>query len=178
MLLNNLSTCLLREGRNAEAAEVAQRAADLAGEAGDPVLRAGALSLRAYALYCIGELGAALKSAHEAERLQRERDDPMRAQTLLRRAEILEALGKGVEALRDAQAAQVAAERHGQEGFRVTAVLWGAFYLARQGKAALEALAAALAAAKASGVAQRALTRRLIERVEGWIASATSPTLS
>src|SRR4029079_17598831 len=69
----NLAVCLHRAGRYAEASEVAEQAAALALEAGDPVLRANALSLRADALHRVGELEAALESATLAEGLQRAR---------------------------------------------------------------------------------------------------------
>jgi tetratricopeptide (TPR) repeat protein len=154
---------------------VAQRTADLAGEDGDPVLRGVALSLRAYALFCTGDLDDALASASEAHWLQRERDDRMLAQTLLRRAAILDAMGKEDEALGDARAAQEAAEFHGQQGFLVTAVLWEKLALARRGKATAEQVREALAAARDSGVGQRALTRRLIEQATAWLARATAP---
>jgi eukaryotic-like serine/threonine-protein kinase len=174
LLTHNLSTCLMREGRAAEAAEVAQRTADLAGEAGDPMLRGTALSLRAYALFCAGDLEAALTSATEAEWLQRERDDRMRPQTLLRRAVILDSMGRADEALKDVREAQEIAEFHGEKAFFVTAVLWEKLYLARRGKVTAEELRGALADAEASGVAQRALTRRLIEQAVAWLASATT----
>jgi tetratricopeptide (TPR) repeat protein len=174
LLTHNLSTCLMREGRAAEAAEVAQRTADLAGEAGDPVLRGTALSLRAYALLHTGDLEAALTSATEAEWLQREREDRMRAQTLLRRAVILDAMGREDDALKDARAAQESAELHGQKGFFVTAVLWEKLSLARRGKGTAEELRRALIDAEESGVAQRALTRSLIEQATAWLAEATT----
>jgi tetratricopeptide (TPR) repeat protein len=174
MLLHNLATCLIREGRAAEASEVAQRTAELAAEAGDPTLHGTALSLRAYALFCTGDLEAALTSANEAEWLQRERDDRMRSQTLLRRAAILDALGRTEEALDDARAAQETAKWHEETGFFVTAVLWEKLYLARRGEVGVKELQEALAAVKASGVGQRALTRRLIDQAAAWLASATA----
>lgn len=174
LLTNNLAMCLLREGHAAEAAEVAQRTADLAEEAGDPVIRGTALSLRAYALFCSGDLAEALMSANEAEWLQRERDDRKRGQTLLRRAVILEALERGEEALTDARAAQKIAEFHRQKWSLATAVLWEKLYLARRGKATLEELRGALADAEASGADQRTLTRRLIGQAAAWLADATT----
>jgi tetratricopeptide (TPR) repeat protein len=174
-MLHNLSACLMRAGRAAEAAEVAQQSADLAFKAGDPTLHAVALSLRAYALFCTGNLEAALTSANQAEELQRERDDRARAQTLLRRAAILEAMGRGDEALEDARAAQAAAEWHEERGFFLSAVLLEKLYLARRGEVAAEELREALAAVEAAGIGQRALTRTLIEQAAAWLASATAP---
>ena len=81
-------------GLAAEAAETAERTARPAASAGDPVLRALALSLRADALRRTGDLEGALESIGEAERLQREQGDWKRALTLLRRAQILEALAR------------------------------------------------------------------------------------
>ncbi|HZF47965.1 MAG TPA: protein kinase [Polyangiaceae bacterium] len=174
-LLNNLSACLMREGRAAEAGEVARQTADLAREAGDPTVHGLALSLQAYALFCTGDLETALASATEAEWLQREREDRARAQTLLRRAAILEAMGREDEALEDAQAAQVDAEFHGERGFYLTAVLWEKLYLARRGAVTAAELREALAAVESVRVGQRTLTRRLVQQAAEWLARATAP---
>jgi tetratricopeptide (TPR) repeat protein len=175
MLLNNLSVCLMREGRAAEAGEVARQTADLAREAGDPTLHGVALSLHAYALFCTGELEAALASATEAEWLQREREDRARAQTLLRRAVILEAMGRADEALEDARAAQVDAEFHGEKGFYLTAVLWEKLHFARRGTVEAAELREAIAAVESARAGQRALTRQLVQQATEWLASATAP---
>jgi tetratricopeptide (TPR) repeat protein len=174
-LLNNLSACLMREGLFAEAGEVARQTADLAREAGDPTVHGLALSLQAYALFCAGDLDAALTSASEAEWLQREREDRARAQTLLRRAAILEAMGRAEDALEDARAAQVDAEWHGEKGFFLTAVLWEKLYLARRGEVAAAELREALAAVASVRVGQRTLTRQLIQQAAEWLASVTAP---
>jgi tetratricopeptide (TPR) repeat protein len=173
ILSHNLATCLLRAGRAAEAAEEATRNADLAAEAGDPMLRCTALSLRAQALMQTGELELALESVTEAESLQRARDDRMRAHTLACRAEILWPLGRTQEALQDARAAREVAERHQDEGFLVTAMLCEALYLARLGQAAPEHLEQALAKAQASGVVLRAILRSLIDQAEQWLTGHT-----
>jgi tetratricopeptide (TPR) repeat protein len=177
MLLYNLATFLMREGRSGEAAEVAQQTADLAADAGDPAVRWLALSVRAYALFCTGDLDAALASASEAERLQRERDDRMRALTLIRRAVILEAIGKEDEALEDARAAEQDARRHEERGFFATAVLWQKLYLARRGEATEEEVREALSAVETSETGQCALAQRLLEQAEAWLAGSTAPML-
>jgi tetratricopeptide (TPR) repeat protein len=173
-LLNNLSAFLMRDGRFAEAALVAQRTANLAADAGDPSLRGAALSLRAEALLATGELDLALASVAEAELLQRERDDRVRALTLLRRADILEAMGQHEDALAEARAAQEAAQQHEERGFFVTAVLWETLHLARRGAASTDEVREALAATRAAGVGQRPLTRRLIEEAAAWVDKATA----
>ncbi len=121
LLSQNLSALLLRAGCAAEAAETALRTAALAAGAGDPVLRAAALSLRGEALRYTGDLAGALESADEAERLQRERGDHKRPLTLLRRAEILDALGRPEEARADAREARLIAEQHGERNVAATA---------------------------------------------------------
>ena len=87
LLSQNLATCLLRAGMAAESAETALETASLSAAAGDPVLRALALSLRADALRRTGDLEGALASIGDAERLQADRGDWKRALSLLRRAE-------------------------------------------------------------------------------------------
>ncbi len=169
LLSHNLSTCLMRANRAVEAAASAQRTADLAAEAGDPMLRGVALSLRAHALCVTGNLEAALSCAVEAELLQRERNDRMRAQTLLRRAEILHALGKIDAAYDDARAARNAAAEHGENGFVVTAALWEALHLAQQGRVTKDDLVLAMADVEQAGVGQRALARSLMERSAAWL---------
>jgi eukaryotic-like serine/threonine-protein kinase len=163
----NLSAFLLRAGQNAEAAEAALRTANLASEAGDPLLRAVALSLRSDALRRVGDLEAALASVAEAEVLQRERWD--QALTLLRRAEILDGLGRMEEALADARRAQRVAQRFGERGVALTAVLWERLHLAQRGGATREDLERALAEVRASSGAQRAMTRSLVARAAAWL---------
>jgi serine/threonine protein kinase/tetratricopeptide (TPR) repeat protein len=169
LMSHNLSTCLMRAGRAAEAEAAARRTAELAAEAGDPMLRGVALSLRAHALCVTGSLEEALSCAAEAELLQRERNDRMRAQTLLRLAEIHHALGKTDAAYDDARAARKAADEHGDQGFAVTAALWEALHLAQQGRATKEDLVQAMSDVERAGVGQRALARSLLERSAAWL---------
>jgi ATP/maltotriose-dependent transcriptional regulator MalT len=138
------------------------------------VLRGTALSLQAYALFCTGDLHTALTSAIEAEGLQSERDDRMRATTLLRRSVILDAMGRDEQALNDARAAQEIAELHGRKAVLVVAALWEKLFLARRGKATPEELRAALANAEAWGDFRRELTRRLIAQAAAWFASTNA----
>jgi eukaryotic-like serine/threonine-protein kinase len=175
-LSHNLSTCLMRANRAVEAAAAAEKTAELAAEAGDPMLRGVALSLRAHALCSSGDLDGALACAGEAERLQRERNDRMRAQTLLRRAEILHALGQTDMAYDDARAARSVAEEHGERGFVVTAALWEVLHLAQQGRATKDELLLAMADVERAGISQRALTRSLLNRAEGWLGIRTQPS--
>jgi hypothetical protein len=142
---------------------------------GDPMLRGVALSLRAHALCVTGHLEEALSCAKEAELLQRERNDRMRAQTLLRLAEIRHALGKTNAAYDDARAARQAAEEHGDKGFAVTAALWEALHLAQQGRATKEDLVQAMSDVERAGVGQRALARSLMERSAEWLGWRTQP---
>ena len=177
LLSHSLATCLMRADRPAEAAAAALRTAELAVESGDPMLRGVALSLRAYALCITGDLETALSCAVEAEQLQRQRNDRMRAQTLLRRAEILLALGRTDQALDDARAARTSAEEHHEKGFVVTAALWEALHLAQQGRATKEDLVQAMSGVERAGVGQRALARSLMERAAAWLGwrSAATP---
>jgi tetratricopeptide (TPR) repeat protein len=172
LLSHNLATCLLRAGLSAEAAEIAQQTADLSAGAGDPVLGAMALSLRADALRRAGDLEGALASSGEAERLQRERGDWTHALTLLRRAEILDALGRSEEARGEAEEAQRVAERHGERIIAAAAELCGALHRARRGEASLADVRRALSGAEAAGAGKRELARGLIAQAEAWIAAA------
>lgn len=174
LLSQNLAALLLRAGLTSEAAETALQTAVLAAEAGDPVLRAAALSLRAEALQRSGDLVGALESTGEAERLQRERGDRKRALTLLRRAGILEALGRAEEARADAREARLVAQEHGEQAVAATADLWTAVHAARCGEAAPDALRRALADAKAAQVGALALTRSLMAQAEAWLAAAAA----
>ncbi|MGK3987325.1 AAA family ATPase [Sorangium sp. So ce136] len=177
LLRHNLSTCLLRAGRSREAAETAERTAELSAEAGDPALRAAALSLRAHALMQAGQLDAALASAGEAEQIQRALGDrPMRSHTLLRRAEILGALGREEEALADAREARSVAEQGGDKGVAVTAALWEKLHLARGGRATPEELARAVADAEMAGVERRALAQSLMDQAGAWLARSNATT--
>ncbi|WP_437328354.1 serine/threonine-protein kinase [Sorangium sp. So ce381] len=134
LLLQNLSAFLMREGRAAEAAEVAQRTAELAAQDGDPALRAAALSLLAAALTRAGRPAAALESADQAEQLQRARGDRYHALTLLRRAEIHWELERVGDALEDAVEARRVAEEHGDDSIAAGARLWAALRRAQLGK--------------------------------------------
>jgi tetratricopeptide (TPR) repeat protein len=173
--LHNLATCLLRERRAHEAAEVAGRVASLAQDGGDPVLQAVALSLRSYALYQVGDLEEALASVTEAELLQSEREDRMLSMTLLRRAVILEALGRDDEALADAACARETALLHNEHGFYVTTVLWEKLFDARRGRIGATELREAISAVEASGVGQRALAQDLMQQAKAWLAEKTAP---
>ena len=172
LLSQNLSAFLLRAGLAAEAAETAGSTAALAASAGDPVLRALALSLRADALRRTGDLEGALQSIGEAERLQREQGDWKRALTLLRRAEILEALDRSEPARADAREAHRIADQHGGRAIVATADLWEALHQARRGQVAPDALRSALAGAQAAGAGVRALTQSLIVKAEAWLAAS------
>ncbi|WP_437898733.1 serine/threonine-protein kinase [Sorangium sp. So ce124] len=134
LLLQNLSAFLMREGRAAEAAEVAQRTAELAAQDGDPALRAAALSLLAAALTRAGRPAAALESADQAEQLQRARGDRYHALTLLRRAEIQWELERVGDALEDAVEARRVAEEHGDDSIAAGARLWAALRRAQLGR--------------------------------------------
>jgi eukaryotic-like serine/threonine-protein kinase len=171
-LLQNLAALLLREGRGVEAAEAAGRAALLHGEEGDSLRRGMSLSLRAEALRLAGDLDAALVCAGEAERLQAERGDRWRSLTLLRRAEILDALGRFEEALGDVRTARDIATEHEDRDLAFSAGLWEGLRLARRGQATREALERAVSEAERSGVTLRALTQRLIGQAKAWLAEA------
>jgi ATP/maltotriose-dependent transcriptional regulator MalT len=160
----------MRAGRAEEAAAAAAQTADLAAAAGDPMLRGVALSLRAYALCVTGHPEEALSHAVEAEMLQRERNDRMRVQTLLRLAEIHYALGQLDVAYTSAQAARIAAEEHGDHGSAVTAKLWETVYLAQQDRATKDELVKAMSDVERSGIGQRAMARILMERAAAWLA--------
>jgi serine/threonine protein kinase/tetratricopeptide (TPR) repeat protein len=176
LFLQNLSALLLRADRDVEAAQTALRTAELAAEAGDTVLRAVALSLRARALQRTGDLEAALRSVDEAERLQRARGDRSRALTLLRRAEILDALGRSNEALDDARCARQVAEGHEDRDLVLGATLWERLQLARRGLGTRESLEQALAAAQGATVTLRVPTRLLMDQARAWLSTA-GPTL-
>lgn len=169
LLLQNLAAFLLRAGRAAEAADVAERSAVLASEAGDPTLRGVALSLRAEALRRCGDTGVALRCADEAVELQEQRGDAMLSLTLLRRAEILDGMGRSDEALADARAARRVAEQHGERDRVICAALWETLHLARRGALAPEDVARALADAQAADVTLRELTRTLMEEARIWL---------
>ncbi|WP_437336405.1 serine/threonine-protein kinase [Sorangium sp. So ce394] len=180
LVLTNLAAFLLREGRAAEAAETAGRTAELAAEAGDPALRASALSLRADALRRTGDLAGALSAADEAEALQRAHRDRRQALTLLRRAEILALAGRSAEALADARAAREVAEARGDRDLALGARLWELLFVARRGQVGAEAIEAALAEAAGSGVTLRPLTLGLMDEARAWVAAARrvlEPTL-
>ncbi|MCC6559220.1 MAG: ATP-binding protein, partial [Polyangiaceae bacterium] len=175
LMLQNLAALLLRTGRSAEAAERAGQAARMAAEAGDPGLGARALSVRANALQRMGRLDAALESADAAARLQKQLGDPRRALTLLRRAEIVDALGRTTEAIGDAREAFQEAEAHGERDLCLSAALWERLRLAQLGAAPPAELERALAEAEAAPVTLRPLTRSLMARTRAWL-DAERPT--
>jgi serine/threonine protein kinase len=166
----NLSALLLRAGRSREAAEAAQRTAELAIAAGDPVFRATALSLRADALRRDGDLAAALASIDEAEQLQRERGGRSRALTLLRRAMIRYALGRVDEALEDARSARAVAERYADPNVAIGANVWEKLRLAQRGELSREDVERAVAAA--DDVKIRLLSREIVAEAKAFIAGA------
>jgi serine/threonine protein kinase/tetratricopeptide (TPR) repeat protein len=172
LFLQNLSAFLLRAGRADEAAEVAHRTTRLAEQAGDPVLRATSLSLRADALRRTGLLEPALESANEAVSLQESRGDPMVALTLLRRAEILEALGRQDEALGDAREAHRVAADRGDRDLATRALLWETLQRARKGEATAEEMSAILGRADCSEDTFRAPTRSLLVEAQRWMDSS------
>jgi tetratricopeptide (TPR) repeat protein len=172
LVLTNLSAFLLREGHAAEAAQTAGRTAELAAEAGDPGLRASALSLRADALRRIGELAFALASAGEAEALQRASGDRRRALTLLRRADILVLLGRFEEALADARAARQVAEERADCDLAIAAHLWERLHRARRGEIEVAALEHALHQATSSGITLRPLSLALVDDARAWLAAS------
>lgn len=169
LLSHNLSALLLRAGRDAEAAAVAARTADLAAEAGDPALRARALSVRADVLARTGDREEALACVDEAERIQRDRGDLLRALSLIRRAEILDLLGRGGEAIESARAARHFAEERKDRDFMLCAVLWERLTLVRRGEASAEDLARAIEETRGAGVTLRPLTETLLGRAEAWL---------
>ncbi|WP_437276456.1 protein kinase [Sorangium sp. So ce375] len=175
LLLQNLAAFLLRAGRAAEAADVAERAAALSTEAGDPALRGVALSLRAEALRRCGEAGAALRCANEAVELQEGRGDAMLSLTLLRRAELLASMGMSSEALADARAARRVAEQHRERDRVLCADLWETLHLARRGAAPPEEVARALAEALAADVTLRELTQKLMDEARTWLGQRPEP---
>lgn len=174
LFTQNLSAFLLREGHAAEAAETALRTAELATEGGDPVLRATSLSLRAEALRRVGDFEAALRSADQAEELQRERGDRWRALTLLRRAEILDHLGRGEDALDDARSALAVAQRSGDTNLAIGARLWEALYRVRRGDAPPLALSTLVDEVDATGVTLRSLTRTLLDQAKELLAKGAA----
>lgn len=168
-LVQNRAAMLLREGRASEAAECAAEAARLAREAGDPALFANACSVRADALRREGDLSGALASIDDALHIQRERRDPMRALSLLRRADILAALGRVTEAELDAGEARAVAGHSGERWIGIAAALWEALHRTQLGKASKDELIQALAAAQAPDVAPRALVRSLASRARAFL---------
>ncbi|WP_437644121.1 serine/threonine-protein kinase [Sorangium sp. So ce362] len=171
LVLTNLAAFLLRDGRAIEAAETARRTAELAAEAGDPGLRASALSLRADALRRVGDLPGALAAADEAEALQRAHRDRRQALTLLRRAEILALAGRYDDALADARAARSVAEARADRDLALGARLWELLHLARCGELVVAALEEAVAEAAGSGVTLRPLTLGLMDEARAWVAT-------
>jgi tetratricopeptide (TPR) repeat protein len=172
LVLMNLSAFLLREGDAAEAATTAGRTAELAAEAGDPGLRASALSLRADALRRVGDLVGALASASEAEALQRANRDRRQALTLLRRADILVLLGRFEEALADARVARHVAEERADRDLAIAAQLWEQLHRARRGEIGVAALEHVLHQAMSSGITLRPLSLALIEDARAWLAAS------
>ncbi|WP_437815770.1 serine/threonine-protein kinase [Sorangium sp. So ce1078] len=170
LVLTNLAAFLLRAGRAIEAAETAGRTAELAAEAGDPALRASALSLRADALRRVGDLAGALAAADEAEALQRAHRDRRQALTLLRRAQILAVAGRHADALADARAARSVAEARADRDLALGARLWELLHLARRGEVGVAALEQAVAEAAGSGVTLRPLTLGLMDEARAWVA--------
>lgn len=168
ILLLNRAAFLLRADRDASAAETAKRLAELATEAGDPALSARALSIRGRALQRMGLLDEALQNISRAEQLQR--GDRSRALTLLRRAEILDALGQVDEALADARSARGVAEQHQDQDLIFGASLWETFRLARRGEVERAALGKMLEEIDASPVTLRVPTRILIDQARVWLA--------
>jgi eukaryotic-like serine/threonine-protein kinase len=171
LFLHNLTAFLLRAGRAGEAADAAQRTTRLAEQAGDPVLRAAAVSLRADALRRTGLLEPALESANEAVSLQKMQGDPMVALTLLRRAEIFEALGHQDEALRDVREARDVAAERGDRDLATRALLWETLRRARRGEAPVEEMRAIVGQACSSANSFRAPTRSLLTEAQRWLDS-------
>jgi tetratricopeptide (TPR) repeat protein len=176
LFLQNLSALLLRAGRPAEAAEVAGRTAALAVDAGDPALRGSALSLRAEALKLAGTLAAALATADEAARIQRQHGDHALPLALLRRASILDALGRADAALADVREARRLAGLYGNKDLEIGARVAEKLSAARKGEIAAGELAQALAEAEGSGVTLRKVTLGIIASARDWIAGS-SPTV-
>ena len=151
LYLLNLSAHLLRAGEHAEAADIAARTCRLAADAGDPVLQASSLSIRAAALRHTGPLDEALRCANEAAELQSARSDRLLALTLLRRAEVFEAMRRPDDARRDAANARDIAARHGDENLVFGARIWELLHAARSGATDHVALQHALDDATSSG---------------------------
>ncbi|NUQ79617.1 MAG: hypothetical protein HUU21_39430 [Polyangiaceae bacterium] len=109
----------------------------------------------------------------EAVRIQRDQGDRSVCLALLRRADILEAMGSVDDALSDAREAHAAAERHGDANFSLGALLWETLRMARLGKISTAALANAVAEAEASGVTLRTITKKIIADAKRWIAACS-----
>jgi serine/threonine protein kinase len=160
LLLHTLSVLLLRAGENVEAADTASRTAALS--TGDPVLEGAAHSLRAEALRRARRLPEALVEVDLALALQRG-GDPTAALSLMRRAQILSAMGRGEEARADAEEARGLAEAHGDRDLVIAASLWIALGRVRRDPGAMAELADALWQAESAEVTLKPLTVGLVE---------------
>lgn len=172
LYLLNLAAHLLRAGEHAEAASVAARTHRLAEDAGDPLLQASSLSIRAAALRHTGPLDEALRCANEAAALQSARGDRLLALTLLRRAEVFEASSRPADARRDAASARDVAARHGDENLALGARIWELLHAARSGSPDLTALERTLDEAARSGVLLRGFSRGMIDQATALLAAS------
>ncbi|UQA60884.1 ATP-binding protein [Polyangium aurulentum] len=163
-VLVNTATTYLRVGDPARAASTAQRAAEVARGAGDPVLLSGALSVCADALLRLQELARARASIDEAIDITLPGRDYRATLALLRRVEICERAGDEAQAARDATLARVIAEEGGNVDHSTRASLWLALHAVRTSAPdALEQLREALTAASRVDGSLRPPTKRLAD---------------
>jgi serine/threonine-protein kinase len=122
--LVNMATIKLRSGRAADAAETAREAANLAREAGNKGLVAVAQSIRAAALSQVGDMINARAAIDESVELKLAANDANVAIALLRRAEILAAVGEIERAMADAELALARAKAAGNVEQTAWARMW------------------------------------------------------
>lgn len=169
LFLQNLAVSLLRVGQVREAAEIAADVVRHADSLGDAALGATAWSLRADALRRLGEFDAALVSIDEAIRIQRQTRDRLQALSLLRRAEILAALQRSEDALRDAATAIEVADQIGELGWSRAAKLWGVLHHAAHGNASADDIKIALSQVEALGNVRGGFTKTVVDRAKQWL---------
>ena len=161
-VLVNIATTYLRAGEPAKAAVAAQHAAETSRAAGDPLVLAGAQSVRADALLQTNDLKGAREAIDEAIEIALPGRDYRATLALLRRVEIFDRLGDAEHARRDAELARVIALESDNVDHATRAMLWAAIQAVRViGSAARDKLIAALDEAKEVDHSLRAPTKRL-----------------
>jgi serine/threonine protein kinase len=165
--LVNMATVKLRAGRTAEAAEAASAAANAAREAGSLGFLGVAQSIRAGALFQLGDLSGARSSIEEAIELKLAASDANVAIALLRRAEINAAMGEVDRAAADAELALSRATQVGNTEQMARARIWMALHAVKSNLPGamdrLRDVVSSLAAVKASLYGS---TQKLIEQGE------------